>query len=76
MNTSSVDWRTEISVCKVLVSPYKRDAKGQEDGWEVGVMVYEEKLRKLGLLSLKEKRLKGDGLTDVINHLKGHFSED
>lgn len=39
-------------------------------------MVYEEKLRQLGLLSQKEKRLKGDGLTDVIKHLKGDFSED
>lgn len=38
-------------------------------------MAYEEKLRQLSLPSLKEKRLKGDGLTDVIN-LKGDFSED
>jgi len=30
-------------------------------------MVCEEKLRKLSLLSLKEERLKGDGITDVIN---------
>lgn len=34
-------------------------------------MVYEERLRRLGLHSLRQKRLKGDGLTDVINHLKG-----
>lgn len=39
-------------------------------------MGYEEKLRKLCFLSLKEKTLKGDGLPDVINHLKRDFSED